>query len=140
MYHVIGDGPERRALVNRAEQAQLNVVFHGTLPHDQAMQCLAGSDMLLHPSSYETFGIVLAEAMAVGVPVIATRCGAPETIVSEETGILVSVDSIGELTQSISNILLQIEQWRERADSISHYSRSKYHESIITNLVSKEYL
>lgn len=139
-YHVIGQGPEREALEVRALRAGVDVIFYGGLPHDLAMQHLSNADMLLHPSSYETFGIVLAEAMAVGLPVIATRCGGPETIVSDETGLLVSVDNLVELTNAIELILDSIEYWKKKSSKISQYSRSLFHEKSISKLIIREYI
>jgi glycosyltransferase involved in cell wall biosynthesis len=139
-YHVIGQGPEREALEIRALRAGVDVIFYGGLSHDLAMQHLSNADMLLHPSSYETFGIVLAEAMAVGLPVIATRCGGPETIVSDETGILVSVDNLKELTDAIAFMLDHIEDWKKNSFKITKYSRSLFHENSIVKMISQEYL
>lgn len=45
--------------------------FHGPLPHETLMRRLEGLDLLLHPSLEESFGMVLVEALALGLPVVA---------------------------------------------------------------------
>jgi glycosyltransferase involved in cell wall biosynthesis len=96
------------------------------------MAVLSDADLLLHPSSYETFGVVLAEAMALGVPAIATRCGGPQFIISKETGRLVPVDDVGSLVQAVHEIAATLPLWRARWNAISSHARSKYHEKNIT--------
>lgn len=134
-YHIVGEGPDRKALEVQAGLAELNVTFHGALPHDDAMQILAAADLLLHPSAHETFGIVLVEAMAVGLPVIATRCGGPESIVTNDTGILVPVDDINALTRAIQAIVVDIGNWRSKSAQISEYSRSNFHEKAVAEKI-----
>jgi glycosyltransferase involved in cell wall biosynthesis len=52
-------------------------------------------------SRYETFGVALVEAQATGLPVVATRSGGPEDIVTEETGRLVPTEASGALAQAL---------------------------------------
>ena len=61
----------------------------GALSREQARDELRGCDCFVLPSRHESFGVVLAEATACGRPVISTRCGGPESIVTKENGILV---------------------------------------------------
>jgi glycosyltransferase involved in cell wall biosynthesis len=49
-------------------------------------QALWDAHALVLPSRYETFGVVLVEAMATGLPCLATRCGGPEAVLSPATG------------------------------------------------------
>jgi len=89
-YVIAGDGPLRAAL--EAEAARLglaqNVHFLGW--RDDARALMAGLDVLLAPSLWEGFGLVFLEAMALGVPVIASRVSAiPEVVIDGETGWLV---------------------------------------------------
>ena len=49
------------------------MVFHGAIPHKQLIEQLNGLDLLLHPSLEESFGVVIAEAMALGLPIVAGR-------------------------------------------------------------------
>ena len=58
-----------------AEQHGLTdgVVFNGALPHRQLIKELDGLDLLLHPALEESFGVVIAEAMALGLPIVAGK-------------------------------------------------------------------
>jgi glycosyltransferase involved in cell wall biosynthesis len=62
-------------------------------------------DVFVLPSLNETFGIVVGEAMACGKPVIATRCGGPEFVVTDETGVLIDVGSLEGLTEAMSDFI-----------------------------------
>ena len=72
--HVFGAdfGPGQRAQTwANAKQCADGVTFHGAVPHRQLIASLAGMDLLLHPALEESFGVVVAEAMALGLPVVA---------------------------------------------------------------------
>ena len=69
---------------------------HGLAPHvkflghrSDADELMAGADVLVHPTGKEAFGLVLAEAMAMGLPVVATRLEAIPEVVAEPDNILV---------------------------------------------------
>lgn len=67
-----------------AERALIHAVtVRGWLPRDEVARCMQDNDMLVLPSRSETFGCVVAEALATGRPAVATRCGGPEDIVTE---------------------------------------------------------
>jgi glycosyltransferase involved in cell wall biosynthesis len=89
--HVIGDGPERPALEARARKSRLGdrVVFHGFVPQDRCPTLLADADALVMPSLQDCGGAVVLEAMAMGLPVIATRWGGPADYLDDSTGVLV---------------------------------------------------
>jgi glycosyltransferase involved in cell wall biosynthesis len=90
--HIGGGGPEFENLKQLAELLGLpeKVVFHGVMEHSDAIDLINSCDLFVLSSGYETFGIVLIEALACGKPVVSTKCGGPESIInSEKVGILV---------------------------------------------------
>lgn len=95
---MVGDGPEHDALTERVAELQLSdvVSLPGPVPSNRMAETYAQHDLLVHLSAYETFGMTLVEAVATGIPVLATRSGGPdETIapIEEAVGRLVAVDA-----------------------------------------------
>lgn len=100
---IVGDGPERSLLEHNTERLGIapQVSFLGGLDREGVRSALWNSHAFVLPSRHETFGVVLIEAMATGLPVIATRCGGPEDIVTRDTGFLVPVDDPSALGDAL---------------------------------------
>jgi len=83
--HIVGDGAERAALEMEARRRQLhNVQFRGFLSREATLSELRGARVLVMPSLwYETFGLVIVEAFACGVPVVCSRLGAMAELVHD---------------------------------------------------------
>ena len=88
---IVGDGPRRSELEQRARTLDLDdqVRFWGALGRASVREALRDAHAFVLPSHQETFGVVLLEAMATGLPVLATASGGPEDLVTPETGLLV---------------------------------------------------
>jgi len=82
-----------------------NFIFTGRVACIQ--DCFLAADMLVHPASYEPFGLVVTEAMAAGLPVIVSKVtGAAELITDGENGILLQdCFNAGEIAQAIKRVL-----------------------------------
>ena len=74
-------------------------------------EVMADADLFVLPSFYDSLGIVLIEAMACGVPVVATRCGGPEDIVDDKVGRLAAVGSAESLAEAIDEVLNGYDQF-----------------------------
>ena len=104
--HIFGEGTERPSLETLIAQRGLKsrVVLHGAVARPQ--EALGQIDLLVLPSSAEGFGLVLIEAMAAGVPVVATNVPGIRDVVQDGiTGILVPVASPADLAQAIQSLL-----------------------------------
>ncbi|MGD8215620.1 glycosyltransferase [Aestuariimicrobium sp. Y1814] len=88
---IIGQGPERERLEARAQSLGVadRVRFAGRLARDEMAAEYGGATGFALASHAETFGVVWAEAMAAGLPVLATRCGGPEDFVTDDDGVIV---------------------------------------------------
>ena len=101
-----GHGPERPRLEKLAVQLGIagRVSFLGALTRQQVAEELARAQALVHPSRYETFGVAIVEALAMGRPVVATRCGGPDGIVTARDGLLVPVDDVDALMRGMREL------------------------------------
>lgn len=81
------------------------VRFVGKQPLPELVRCVQESSLLVLPSRAESFGMVLVEALACGTPVVATRCGGPEDIVTQTTGVLVPREDPKALARGIAEVL-----------------------------------
>jgi N-acetyl-alpha-D-glucosaminyl L-malate synthase BshA len=95
-----GDGPDRDAAQEEVDRLGLrqDVRFLGRV--DDVADVLRGADLFLLPSQSESFGLAALEAMACGVPVVATRTGGvPEVVTDGETGYLTPIGDVAALTE-----------------------------------------
>jgi glycosyltransferase involved in cell wall biosynthesis len=98
---------QEEALRGRAVALGLGdrVTFVGRKPQEEVARLMAESAVVVLPSRAESFGAVLVEALACGTPVVATRCGGPEDIVTPDVGELVSVGDASALADALSRTL-----------------------------------
>ena len=103
---MIGDGPERDDAEREARELDVagDVRFLGRL--DTVAKILQASDLFLLPSQSESFGLAALEAMACGVPVVASRAGGlPEVITDGVNGILEPVGSVEAMGRRAVDLL-----------------------------------
>jgi len=100
------------------------IILHGMASRDDVLKLMQLSHCLVLPSIFETFGVVVIEAMSCGMPVISTRCGGPEDIIiSDSHGLLCDISK-----ESLSSAMLKV---------MTHYE--KYEPSSIRGYIEKNF-
>lgn len=121
---LVGDGPERPATEAEVERLGLSehVRFLGKV--DAVADLLRAADVFLLPSQSESFGLSALEAMACGVPVVASRVGGlPEVVVDGETGRLLPVGDVDAMAEA-AVALLEPNRWRQASEAAVRHSRT----------------
>jgi glycosyltransferase involved in cell wall biosynthesis len=99
-----GGGVIRNDLEALAESSgvQSQVTFLGEIPRDAVREAMWNADCFVLPSHAENFGVVLIEALSTGLPVISTRCGGPEDIITDDVGMLLRPGDERGLAEALS--------------------------------------
>ncbi len=97
--------PDEEAAAFCREHDIKNVVFLGPTPHDEVLKKIAASTLVLHTSLEESFGMVLVEAMAYGVPVVAGQASGAVPWVVADGGLLVDVTSVEAIASAVTSLL-----------------------------------
>lgn len=139
---IIGDGAERNKLENLAKTIGMKdkVIFKGAFPRKNINEVFSQSDVFVLASRSETFGVVYIEAMCAGLPVIATRCGGPEGIFTDNEGLLVDVDSVEQTADAMCYMAENIEKYNSqeiREFCIKNYSPRVVAETLLKIFKSK---
>lgn len=123
---IVGDGSYRQALELLSRQLNISsrVSFLGEKSAAEVAELISKHDFMIHPSFIESFGIVMVEALAAGLPVLGTFNGGAEDIVSSEVGTLVKVNDVDDLVSGITSIL---SRWKEfDPEAIRSYALSRF--------------
>lgn len=126
LLHILGnvpDSPYSRKMISRIS-AKDNVVMHPPVSHDTIPDYYRACDIFILPSRREGFGISAAEAIACGKPVIATKSGGPEDIVTDENGHLVDIDSSDQIADNVRLIVSGKRQYRP--DTVRSSIKTKF--------------
>lgn len=103
--HILGDGPLRSSLEKRASSLGISgkVFFHGSVAHREMSRWYSASDILCLPSLNEGTPNVILEALACGIPVVASDTGGIPEVVNQDAGILFRTGDIPSLTTALSD-------------------------------------
>ncbi|CAK8715217.1 hypothetical protein KKHLCK_04320 [Candidatus Electrothrix laxa] len=131
---IIGTGPVENELKELRDSLflQENIFFMGFVEENKKLECIAQHKIFVLPSMLEGFGIVVIEAMKIGLPVIVTNCGGPEFFVDNSVGRVAQVGSVDSLTDSIKDLLsLESEQLNQMGLSAQKKVMENYNISIL---------
>lgn len=115
---LVGDGPARGLAQKVAEEEGVasHVVFLGK--QSSVAELLACADVLLLPSESEAFGLVALEAMACGVPVVATAVGGvPELVPHGVAGFLAPLGDVDAMADGVVELLADRDRWQAASDA-----------------------
>jgi len=107
LLYIVGDGELRGALERHAQRLGVDgqVRFCGELPKQRVAELMREADLFVLPSLHETFGCVLIEALASGLPAVATRVGGVPEVLEPEAGTLVAPGDPAALADAINATL-----------------------------------
>ena len=114
---LLGKGPYEEALKAKISKFGLKdlVTFAGAVPHEEVPDYYAAADLFIFPSTTETQGLVIIEAMAAGLPVVAVRAPGAVDILTEGCGVLTE-NSPEALARDVADILADLVRQRKLSE------------------------
>lgn len=126
---IVGDGPYLAEM--QETMSGTPCVFTGYLEGEELTAVYASCDLFVFPSTTDTFGNVVLEAQASGIPVIVTDEGGPrENIIPGETGLVVESDHELSLLAAIHGLLSDPQRLRHMGNAARRYMESRSFESV----------
>jgi glycosyltransferase involved in cell wall biosynthesis len=124
---IVGDGSIRSELESLTAELGLedSVQFSGWVPQSDCARKLRESDVLVLPSLYECGGAVVLEAMACGLPVIATDWGGPADYLDETCGVLIPPDSRERFISGLTEAMIRLAQSAELRSAMGRAGRER---------------
>lgn len=128
-----GDGPERIRLERMVNEKKLHgiVTITGRLSREGIRENMHLANAFVLASRFEAFGVVYIEAMACGLPVVATRAGGPQCFIRESEGILTNPENPIELAEAMQQLRATYHQFDH--DKISSYAFSMFGRANVAN-------
>jgi len=132
--HIVGNGELLKPILENRDRFSFSIVHHGFLAKPQIAEILHRTDYFLHCSTIETFSLVVAEALSVGVPVVASNVGALPQLIDEQNGVLTN-NTLAEWTVALRVALQRDFDRREIASNASQ----KYDSQAVAQAFGKVY-
>ena len=137
---LVGDGPERPVATAEADALGITdrVIFLGK--QDSVAELMACADLLLLPSASESFGLVALEAMASGVPVVASRAGGlPEVVEEGVTGHMGEVGDVEAMADAAVSILADNRKWSRMSVAAQQIAAERFGADVVVPQYERYY-
>lgn len=136
---IIGDGVLQDKLKRMIAEFHLQdyVKMYGLLQREQIAERYSQCDCFVLPSASETFGVAYIEALAAGLPVIATACGGPEDFVTPELGIMIPIDDQVALVKAMNQMIEASKQFD--GEKLKTYVQDHFSEQVISEKLRRVY-
>ena len=135
---IVGDGPEMKRLVRQRKDLGLVNSVHFVGETSQVGSLLRKADLFVLPSVFEPFGIVLLEAMASGVPIVATKTHGPLDIFDNSTAILVDSESATALSEGIQSAIQDMNLTNQLAiNALIKFKKQYTPDAIVPRLINQ---
>jgi glycosyltransferase involved in cell wall biosynthesis len=103
---IAGDGPERSVLEKRLAPHAPHVCFAGRIESRQLKSLYLLSDILVFPSTFDTFGMTVLEAQTLGLPALVSQHGGPqEIIIDGQTGYALDISCVGRWIETCQKLV-----------------------------------
>jgi glycosyltransferase involved in cell wall biosynthesis len=99
------------------------ILLHDTIPHDQISAAFLQSDLFILPSLFESFGMVLAESLAHGIPVVTTVAGNIPYTVPPAMGVFTERGNADHLAYALNELMLDEEKYASLYRAASDYHK-----------------
>jgi N-acetyl-alpha-D-glucosaminyl L-malate synthase BshA len=137
---IVGEGPDLEKAVQLAAELQLTPYIEMVGEAQDVVALLSVADLFLLPSLQESFGLSALEAMACGVPVIASRVGGlPEVVDHGVTGFLYPPAAVEEMSASAIDLLLDDRRRGEMGEAGVRIARERFGADRIVPLYERTY-
>jgi len=136
---IVGDGPKRREYEELTIRLGLNgfVKFHGLKSKQKVAEFMRNSNFFVLPSVWDNLPCVLIEAMASGLPIVATDVGGVREILDRSGGILIPSENVEALINAIEYMLDNHNRYSSM--DIAKYARERFSYEAIGKMLDKIY-
>lgn len=106
------------------------IFLHTAVSGKELSEAYVNSDLLIHPSEFETYGMVLTEALSHGIPVVASLCGAISQTLQSSMGVFFEVNDQISLQNTIKIVLQDETRYQKLCNEAASYKPQLWEKSI----------